>query len=174
MQISMKATGMNKARNMMAALAKFGAAYTGIEVGADARKGLGEKGTNADVTEWLAEGGRDLGPSEKDATAAAKMYVKHAEKFLRMQTDTKKPPSARAANQACGFALRRAAEVIRDIMTDRINKGEDMNGNIKKVTKAYATARAAEFEMADDQMQVFKASGQLLANFASGRAKLKT
>jgi len=171
-RINFKTKGMDKARNMMTALAKMGASHRGIQFLATNRRGKGEKGTNADVAAYLKEGGRDLGPSEEDAKKAAEAYVKVAEQFLRMQTDTKKPPSAGMANNASAKAYRLAAAVVQKMITARIDKSEDIDGQADPVTEEYAKWRAAKFQMADDTGQVFKASGQLLANYAQGSGKL--
>ena len=173
MRVDFKATGLNRAKNMSFALGGFIASHSGIEVGATSRKGKGETGTNANVTDSLADGGRDLGPSEDDGKKVAEAWVKRCEAFTRMQKDTPKPPSQQAVNQASGFALHRAADIIAKIMTDRIDASEDKNGNVIEVKDTYAKARAAKYSMADNTSEVFKASGQLLANFASGQRKLK-
>jgi len=173
LRIDFKTKGLKKARNMMLALGKMGAAYRGIEMHGRARQGAGERGTNADVKEWLAEGGRDIGPSDEDAQKAAAEYVRVAEQFMRQQVDTKKPPSAQAANHASAKAFRRCAAIVQRILADRVDKSEDMDGQADAVTKAYAKARAAKFGISDDQNQVFKASGQLLGNLqGSGGLKL--
>ena len=173
MHMSVKTKGFNKAKNMITLLAKMGAAYQGIEFPAASRKGPGEKGTNSDVVEHLKDGGRDLGPSEEDATKAAQAYVKVVEQFLRMQPDIKTPPTAAKASMASAKAFRAAAAVVQKILTDRVDKSEDVDGQADEVTKEYAKWRAAKFSMSDDQNQVFKASGQLLANLAQGTGKLK-
>jgi len=170
-RIDFKATGPNKAQNMMNALGKMGAAYRGIEMHGLGRQGQGERGTNADVKEWLAEGGRDIGPNDEDAKKAAEEYVKVAEMFLRQQTD-KKPPSAQAANMASAKAFRDAATVVQKILAGRVDKGEDKDGNVKEVTEAYAKARAAKYGIPDSTSEILKASGQLLANL-QGQGGLK-
>jgi hypothetical protein len=173
-RIDFKTKGLKKARNIMLALGKMGAAYRAIEMHGKQRQGEGERGTNADVKDYLAEGGRDLGPNEDDAHKAAVAYVAQAEKFLRLQQDVKKPPSAQAANQASAKAFTNAARVVQRILADRVDKSEDQDGTAEKVTAPYAKARAAEYGIPDDQSQVFKASGQLLANLqGTGGLKLK-
>ncbi len=172
MRVDFKATGMDKARNMMIALGKMGAAHKGLVAHATDRKGEGETGTNADVMGYLADGGRDIGPSEDDAKAAAEMYIKHVEAFLRLQTDTKKPPSAQRVNNASGRAFRAAGKVIGKILTDRVDKGEDMDGQVKPVGQDHAAARAIARNMPDDTYIVLKDTGQLLADLAAGRVKL--
>ena len=172
-RIDFKSKGMDKARNMMTALAKMGAAYRGIEMHGKSRQGAGERGTNADVKDYLAAGGRDIGPSADDAEKAAREYVKQAEAYLRMQTDTKKPPSAQSANHASARAFKRAATIVQRILADRVDKSEDMDGQADSVTEAYAKARAAKYGVPDDTNQVLTASGQLAANLqGSGGLKL--
>lgn len=171
MKIDFQAKGLDKARNMMDALGKMGAAHRAISLGAMSRKGEGESGTNADVKENLALGGRDIGPNEEDARMAAEAYVKQAEKFMRMQTDAKKPPSAQAANQASKLALKMAADVVSGILVERVEKSEDKDGKVVEVSEDYAKWRSGKFSMPDDQMIVFRASGQLLSNLASKKYK---
>lgn len=171
MLIEFKTKGLKKARNMMLALGKMGAAYRGIEFPATSRKGPGEKGTNADVIDHLREGGRDIGPNEDDAQKAAEAYVKHAEIFMRQQRDVKKPPSAAKANEASAKAFRAAGAIVQKILVARVDKGEDMNGQVIPVDPAYAKARAAQHEMVDDVNVVLKASGQLDADLARATGK---
>ncbi len=173
MRIDFKTKGLKKARNMMLALGKMGAAYRGIEMHGRQRQGAGERGTNADVKENLALGGRDLGPNDDDAQKAALEYVRVANQFMRQQVDTAKPPSAQAANMASAKAFRKCATIVQRILADRVDKSEDKDGQADKVGDKYSKARAAKYGIPDDQMQVFKASGQLLANLqGSGGLKL--
>lgn len=161
---------MNKARNISIALGSMIGAYTGIEFPAASRKGAGEKGTNADVIDHLRDGGRDLGPSKEDAQKTAAEYTKRVKIFLRQQKDTKKPPSTAKTNQAGAKALRAAAAIVQKVLVNRIEKSEDMDGQVNHVDPTYAKQRERKHGV--PKGEVFKASGQLIADLARGTGKL--
>jgi hypothetical protein len=173
MMLDMKVTGLKSARRMMAFMAFLGAEYRGIEKVGKTRSSMFGYGitTNADVQEFLAEGGRDLGPAEDDAENAAQAYVDTVMKHLTFMKKGKVNVPA-AERQAQAKALRAAAMAVSKIMVNRIEKSEDMDGPADEVTEEYAKARARKFSMSDDQSQAFKASGQLLADYA-GRGGLR-
>ena len=172
LKLDVKAVGLGKAKHIVTALALMNSAYRGIVMNGLSRKGEGEKGTNADVKEYLAEGGRDIGPNDEDGEKAAAAYAVIAETFMRLQNE-KTPPTQAMANNWGKKAYTAAAEAVNAEMAKRVDKGEDKDGQVIEVTPEYAKWRAKEFTMPDSTNIVLKASGQLLANLqGSGGLKL--
>jgi hypothetical protein len=196
MRIQIRDQGLPEAVEMMALIGNLGSDIQGVELHGLARKGANEKGTNADVKEYLAEGGRDLGPNDADAKKAAEAYVAVVQRYLKSITQRVKPmprlgtkahaaavkrqarvkkaqaKGKKGASQADARAFRKAGKAVAAIIAKRIEKGEDMNGQVKPVGQDYAAQRALQHSMPDDTHIVFIRSGQLLANYAAGRLKL--
>ena len=166
MKMDMTVKGMGKAKHILAASAMFDAAYRGVEMRAAARKGPGESGTNADVKQGLADGGRDIGPNDEDGKKAAEAYVAIKESFLRMQSE-KKPPSRASVNQQAMKAWRAAGDAVNKNTLKRIEASKDKDGSVIEVSPEYAKARAAARSMPDDQSIVYRDSGQLIADHAN-------
>ncbi len=173
--IDMKVTGMKTAARMMRFMAFLGAEYRGIEKRGRTRESTFGYGieTNADVKEYLAEGGRDLGPNDEDAEDSAKAYVAAVMKHLSFMKKGKVNVTA-AAKQAQAKSLRAAALAVSKNWVARIEGNEDKDGNSDEVTPEYAKVRARKYSMTDSTSVIFKASGQLLADLAGrGGFKLK-
>lgn len=195
-RIRIRDQGLPEAVEMMALIGNLGSVYQGIELHGVNRKGEKERGNNADLKGYLAEGGRDLGPSEKDAKAAAEAYVKVVKRYLKSITQRTKPmlrlgtkahasavkrqarvkkaqaKGAKGASQAEARAYRKAGKLVAKLIADRMEKSEDKDGQVKPVSQDYAAQRAIDVGMPDDTYIVFRRSGQLLANYAAGRLKL--
>ena len=195
---------MPEAVEMMSLIGNLGSQIQGVELHGVNRKGAGERGTNADVKKYLAEGNsrskkrvqRDLGPNDADAKKAAEEYVKVVQRYLKSITQRIKPmpklgtkahaaavkrqarvkkaqkKGKKGATQADARAFRKAGKVVAKIIADRIEKGEDMNGQVKPVGQDYAAQRAMDMGMPDDTHIVFTRTGQLLANYAAAQLKL--
>ena len=196
MRIQIREQGIPEAVELMSVIGHLGSDIQGVELHGVARKGAGEKGDNAQLKGYLADGGRDLGPGDEDAKEASIEYAKIITRYLKTITQRIKPmpalgTRARAAAakrqarvkkaQAKGKvgaamaearAYKRAEKLVGKLIADRMEDSEDKNGNVQPVDPDYAKERAKKFGVPDDPGQVFKASGQLLANYASGRAKI--
>ena len=180
----------------MSLIGNLGSDVQGVELHGVNRKGEKERGNNTDVYQGLKDQGRDLGPNDKDGLAAATEYVKVVQRYLKSITQRIKPmprlgTKAHAAAvrrqarvkkaQAKGKkgaawadtrAFRKAGKAVMANVTKRMEKSQDKDGNVTKVSEKYAKWRAAKFDVPEDQSLVFRASGQLLANYAAGRLKL--
>jgi len=180
----------------MSLIGNLGSDIQGVELHGVDRKGKNEKGTNADIKEYLAEGGRDLGPNEADAKKAAEEYVKVVQRYLKSITQRIKPmprlgtkahaaavkrqarvkkaqaKGKKGASMADARAFKKAGKAVAALITARMEKSEDMHGQVIPVTQDYAAQRALDTDMPDDTYIVFRRSGQLLANYAAGRLKL--
>ena len=196
MRIQIRDQGLPEAVEMMSLIGNLGSDIQGIELHGVNRKSENERGTNADIKAYLAEGGRDLGPNDDDAKKAAEAYVKVVTRYLKSITQRIKPmprlgtkahaaavkrqarvkkaqkKGKKGASMADARAFKKAGKLVAKIIADRIEKGEDMHGQVKPVGQDYAAQRAMDMGMPDDTHIVFIRSGQLLANYAAGRLKL--
>ena len=196
MRIQIREQGIPEAVEMMSVIGHLGSDIQGVELHGVGRKGEGEKGTNADLKGHLADGGRDLGPGDEDAKKASIEYAKIITRYLKTITQRIKPMPAlgtRAhaaavkrqarvkkaqakgkvgASLAEARAYKRAAKIVGKLIADRMEQGQDKDGQVIPVSSEYAGQRAVDMGMPDDTNIVFIRSGQLLANYAAGRAKL--
>ena len=196
MRIQIREQGTPEAVELMSVIGHLGSDIQGVELHGVGRKGKNEKGTNADLKGHLADGGRDVGPGNEDAKKASIEYVKIITRYLKTITQRIKP-MPRLGTKAHGAAVRRqarvkkaqakgkkgaamaearayrkAAKLVGKLIADRMEQGQDKNGKVIPVDPDYASQRAVDMDMPDDTNIVFIRSGQLLANYAAGRAKL--
>lgn len=181
--------GMPEVQEMVAALGSMGSAYRGIVMNAHTRSD-GKK-TNADVVEYLAEGGRDITATSDEKSEAAMAFVAVAKKMLAMyaakaaaakptsmktaqaQASDKKAKAIAKAKQAAALAFRAAAKVIQGKLQARIEAGEDNEMHVTPVSPEYAKARSKKYGIPESEDIVLRASGQLLDNAAgSGGLRL--
>ncbi|MCP4640651.1 MAG: hypothetical protein GY851_09470 [bacterium] len=174
MKLDIKSKGMDKVAAQMALLANLGATVKGIALHGATRKGGMDSG---DVIGFLAEGGRDISPTEDDSDEAAQAYLLKVEERLRMMKSkgwvtSRKGQVAivkgaelegkRAAGGAQSIALREAGKVMTKILRDRVTQQTTNDGNkADAVSPAYATWREYKYQV--PKSTVFRATGQLLA-----------
>lgn len=186
MMMNFHAVGMENAAEMMALLGNLGGTVRGCRWMAHTRRGEKRVSNNRQVVDWLADGERDIRPTEKDATDAAKKFVASVYRYMQIVSKSKKRilkagpeldaavAKAQAAgklkaNNASAKAYRAAAMVIKQRMLDRVESGKVNTGSdADKVTKTYAKRRAKKYGIPDDV--VFKATGQLVENLADNGA----
>ncbi len=176
----------------MALIGNLGSVYQGIELhGVNRKSG---KGNNSDVYQGLKDQGRDLGPNEADAKKAAVEYVKVITRYLKSITQSTKPMAplsaragaaaakrqarvkkaqakgAKGASMADARAYKKAGKAVMAAITARMEKNQDKNGTVTPVDPDYAKTRERKYGI--PKSEVFKAQGELLANYAAGRLKL--
>jgi hypothetical protein len=157
--IQMDAIGLDKALAQLKALGGFIGMVKGAEFYGRTRRDSGKN--NADVLDWLTEGGRDIQKmGSKEMDRAAKALAKEAERRLQhLPTGI----SQKRAVEILAAAYRDAGKEILEILTERIKKEITSDGNqAKKVTPEYAAERRRKYGVPDSA--VFKATGQLLDN----------
>lgn len=198
--INMQADGLVEAQNMISYLQKLGASTKGIALYAETRpksKGL----TNADVLRYQAEGiqtktrgliKRDITPNEADADAAARIYLKRAERTLRTLTNKRKGLTAsgkprkvkgksvgkhkgvsiqQVANSAQASGLKAAGNLIVERLRKRILEQVDNNGEpLTLVDPDYAERRFMKRGVPHEA--VLTNTGQVLRNLERGKLRL--
>lgn len=194
MRIQIRDQGLPEAVEMMSLIGNLGSDIQGIELHGVNRKGENERGTNADIKAYLAEGGRDLGPNDDDAKKAAEAYVKVITRYLKSITQRTKPmprlgtkahaaavkrqarvkkaqaKGKKGASMADARAFKKAGKAVMALITARMEKSQDKDGRVTPVDPDYAKARERKYGI--PKGEVFKARGELLANYAAGRLKL--
>ena len=197
--IDMKADGLVEAQNMILYLQKLGASTKGIALYAESRA-EDSRLTNADIINFQAEGvrtkrgtiKRDITPTEGDADAAAKVYLKRAERTLRTLTNKRKgltlsgkPRKVKGkavgvnkgvtvqsmANSAQASGLKAAGNLIVERLRKRVLEQIDNDGTIlQPVDPDYADRRFLKYGVPDES--VLTATGQLLRNLERGKLRL--
>jgi hypothetical protein len=174
-------SGVDTATEMLSMLGHIGSDIAGIMLAAK-RRSDGRKGAvnNAQVVQYLADGGRDIRPTYEDkAEAAATMRTLITAKLL-MMTKRGAPPKAWSearkqefiakgrveANKIAALALRKAGQQMHAKMLERVNNP----GNYDAVSERYAQQRQSKYGVPTSA--VFRATGQLLSNIADGHLRL--
>jgi len=157
------------AQAVMKELEKLCSAFQGVELPGHSR----EEGSlnNADIIDYLAEGGRDITSNDEDVELAALAFVAEAEPFLQRAAQSQTPPSAGKASSVSGKAWRAAGLVVLFKMRDRVEAGQNSDGSSKPVSERYAEWRLKKHSI--PKHVIFKATGQLLTNLSGGKAALK-
>jgi hypothetical protein len=120
--------------------------------------------SNQDIIEYLAAGGRDITPNEKDGNKAVELYANQVTKHLNLigKTGVNTPElTKKKILSGITAGLRDAAKFIASVMYKRVKSGVDNEGNRKPVTKAYAKQRNRKHGIADNRNIIFTATLQL-------------
>ena len=175
--------GMDSMTEMLSFLQSIGGKIAGAIMASKPRTDGGP--TNADLIEYLAEPvngpSRDVRPTEQDHTDAAAIMKAAIVKKLQMMSKKGKPLKAwnearRAkfaangkieAEKIAAFGLRKAGNMIKDRMVQRLNSGLE-----PPTSEAYANWRQKKYGVPTSA--ALKATGQLASNINDGHIKLIT
>lgn len=133
--------------------------------------------TTADVMEYLAEPKhgpkRDLRPTEKEAEAAAKIFmVEHARRLRRMKGRTK-IWTAKEGDAVQSGALRKAGKYVRDKQSEWIEAYMQNDGSQAPppTSEEYALWRERKYGISP--YEVYERTGLLLTTIQKGPLKLQ-
>ncbi len=175
-------------------LRQFGTGITGASMKARTREENGSL-DNADVINYLAEGGRDIRFNESERNRMTDIFTLEVRKKLaaiikrnnriskqlikqkagfKYKRPIAKPILAqKAAKLASVIGLRKAMAWGKETLTMRVmTQDTTEDGAAKEVTAKYAKQRANKYSLPDDTSLVFKASGQLIDNLSRGSIKI--
>jgi hypothetical protein len=180
---SMSNGGDTAAILQMQALSQLASSFQGGYL--EGRKREDGKLTNADVVEYLAEGGRDISATDEDSDDGARLMRDRYEERLLVLSQKKVPLKKGASgikgavsgltenkmnDSAAASGIRAAIKLVQSRLAERVEAGVDREGQRKPVTPAYATWRQGKYNVAIGE--ILKASGQLLNNLKAGRIVL--
>ena len=172
-----EAEGMEGMLNTVEMLKEMGSTIAGVELAANKRRG---GVTNSDIIGFHAEGidskegkiVRNILATPVDVNRMAEAFMAQAGKGLEKIQDKKmdKSEKRRKATAITAKSLRKAAEVYRPMLVERVDQGVGSDGQpLKKVTKPYATTRLNKY--GTPLTEVMGASGDLLSNLVTQALK---
>jgi len=163
------AQGLDGAENITKALAMMEATEAGADWDGGDRT---DKYSNAQIVDFLADGGRDITPTKEDGNQAVKLYSNQLVKHLNRVGQMGKTGVITVEKQVTSgitAGLRDAAKYIAKVMYDRVKAGKDNMGVKTPVTKEYARQRFLKHGIADNVNIVFHATLQLANSLRTGQ-----
>lgn len=134
--------------------------------------------SNGEILKYLADGGRDITPTDEDLGRYAKIWADEVTRQLDRRSKLAATGKTLVNVQSTARAgitggLRKAAMAYAETLAFRAKAGIDKNGVMKPVTEAYAAQRHRRHGVANDTSVVFKASLQLINNIITKRIKVR-
>lgn len=162
--------GLPAAKKLLKTAEKLGSAIKGAQLNAKSRGDSAK--TNAEILEYLAEGGRDfVTPDSETLRKIEETIAGHLEEGLeRIKRGNLKKSEKAAATEIAAKAFKEGATVWNDKISQNISDGKTADGQVEELSEEYARQKQRRYGFTKP---IGVATGQVRDNVAPGGRNIK-